>query len=84
MLGSSKWFLHSRFPDNNLICNSHFIDAQFIFFDLIIPTISGNRTTAFWDIAQYSLAEVDQHFRAVYCLHHQDDDDDEGSIPSLP
>jgi hypothetical protein len=25
----------------------------------------------FWDIAQYSLVEVDRRFRGAYCLHHQ-------------
>jgi hypothetical protein len=30
---------------------------------------------AFWDIAPCSLVEVDQHFRGVYCLHHQGDND---------
>jgi hypothetical protein len=28
----------------------------------------------FWDIAPYSLVEVDRRFRGVYCLHHQGDD----------
>jgi hypothetical protein len=27
--------------------------------------------TAFWDIAPYSLVEVDQRFGGAYCLHHQ-------------
>jgi hypothetical protein len=28
----------------------------------------------FWDIAQYSLVEVDRRFRGAYCLHHQADE----------
>jgi hypothetical protein len=35
--------------------------------------------TAFWDIVQRSLVEVDRRFRSVYCLHHQGDD-----IPEMP
>jgi hypothetical protein len=27
--------------------------------------------TAVWDIASYSLVEVDGRFRGTYCLHHQ-------------
>jgi hypothetical protein len=30
--------------------------------------------TDFWDTAPYSLFEVDQRFRDVYCLHHQGDE----------
>jgi hypothetical protein len=29
---------------------------------------------AFWDIAPYSLVEVDWRFRGAYCLHYQGDD----------
>jgi hypothetical protein len=28
---------------------------------------------AFWDIAPYSLVEVNRRFRGLYCLHHQGD-----------
>jgi hypothetical protein len=30
--------------------------------------------TVFWDVAPCSLAEIDQSFRGVYCLHHQGDE----------
>jgi hypothetical protein len=32
------------------------------------------KVTAFWDIAPYSLVEVNRRFRRTYCLHHQDDE----------
>jgi hypothetical protein len=32
---------------------------------------------AFWDIATYSLLEVDLCSRGVYCMHHQGNDDDD-------
>jgi hypothetical protein len=32
------------------------------------------KTTAFMNIAPFSLVEVDQRFRNVYCLHHGHDD----------
>jgi hypothetical protein len=28
--------------------------------------------TAVWDIALFSLVEVNRRFRGAYCLHHQD------------
>jgi hypothetical protein len=31
----------------------------------------GMKMTALWDTALCSLAEIDQHFRGAYCLHHQ-------------
>jgi hypothetical protein len=30
--------------------------------------------SVFWDVAQCSLAEIDQCFRGAYCLHQQGDD----------
>jgi hypothetical protein len=32
----------------------------------------------FWDVASCSLVEIDRRFRGAYCLHHQDDYDDDG------
>jgi hypothetical protein len=26
----------------------------------------------FWDVALFSLVEIDQRFGGAYCLHHQD------------
>jgi hypothetical protein len=30
--------------------------------------------TTFWDIAPYSVIEVDRRFRGAFCRHHQDDE----------
>jgi hypothetical protein len=32
---------------------------------------ASRKMTAFWDVAQLSLVEVDQRFRGAYCLYHQ-------------
>jgi hypothetical protein len=32
------------------------------------------KMNVYWDIVMCSLAEIDQHFRGVYCLHHQGDE----------
>jgi hypothetical protein len=34
------------------------------------------KMTALWDKSPCSLLEADQHFRASYCLHHQDNNED--------
>jgi hypothetical protein len=39
-----------------------------------VLTVASIKMRAFWDIAQYSLVEVDWCFRGVYCLHHQGDE----------
>jgi esterase/lipase superfamily enzyme len=30
--------------------------------------------TVFWDVAVYSLVEIDRYFIGAYCLHHQGDE----------
>jgi hypothetical protein len=35
--------------------------------------VASLKMTVFWDVALYSLVEVDQRFRSAYCLHHQGD-----------
>jgi hypothetical protein len=44
------------------------------------------KISIFWDVAQYSLVDVDRHFRGAYCLHHQGDElhhPDDGGIKIL-
>jgi hypothetical protein len=31
--------------------------------------------TVFWDVAPYSLVEINRRFRGAYCLYHQGDAD---------
>jgi hypothetical protein len=50
---------------------------QYIWLDLKyymrfqVLTAASMTMTVFWNMASYSLTEADQHFRGVYCLHHQ-------------
>jgi hypothetical protein len=39
--------------------------------------------TAFWDTSPCSLLEADRRFRGAYCLHHEGDLPDNGSIVHL-
>jgi hypothetical protein len=32
------------------------------------------KMAVFWDVASYSLVDIDRRLRGTYCLHHQDDD----------
>jgi hypothetical protein len=34
----------------------------------------------FWDVVPCSLVEVNRRYTGTYCLHHEGDHDDEGSI----
>jgi hypothetical protein len=43
-----------------------------------VLTASSMKMTAFWDMASYSLIEVNRRLRSAYCLRHQGDG---GSIP---
>jgi hypothetical protein len=38
-----------------------------------VPTAESMKMTAFWDIAQCSLVEVDRRFRVAYSLDNQGD-----------
>jgi hypothetical protein len=29
------------------------------------------KMAAFWDVALYSLVDIDKHFKGNYCLHHR-------------
>jgi hypothetical protein len=43
-------------------------------------SIGSMKFIVFWDIAPCSHIEVDRHFRGAYCLHHQGNHDDGGSM----
>jgi hypothetical protein len=36
--------------------------------------------TVFWDFAPSRLVETDRRFRGTYCLHHQGDEVDDGTV----
>jgi hypothetical protein len=61
---------------STLLEPSHIRVAKFIaMLDLWnLKTDVITKMTAFWDVATYSLVEVDQHFRGTYCLCHQSDE----------
>jgi hypothetical protein len=42
-----------------------------IFVRFFILMAVSTKVTAFWDVAQCNLAEIDRRFRGAYCLHHQ-------------
>jgi hypothetical protein len=46
-----------------------------------VLTAASTEMTVFWDVALYSLVEIDWCFKGAYCLHREDDvcHDDGGS-----
>jgi hypothetical protein len=46
----------------------------YIYVRFKVLTVVSMKMRAFWVIAPYSLVGVDQRFRGMYCLHHQDDE----------
>jgi hypothetical protein len=37
----------------------------------------------FWDVAPYSLVEIDRRFRGTYCPHHKGDRPCDGGVKNL-
>jgi hypothetical protein len=54
------------FTQNNLPVRNFCVRFQ-------VLTAVSLKMTAFWDIAPFSLVEVDRRFRGVYWLHHKGD-----------
>jgi hypothetical protein len=49
-------------------------------YENIIKTYKTIKMAVFWDVASFSLVDIDRRFRGAYCRHYQcDEPDDEGS-----
>jgi hypothetical protein len=48
-----------------------------------VLTAVSTKIVAFWDIAPWSLVEIDRRFRGEYCLHHRGDRPDDGGSTHL-
>jgi hypothetical protein len=72
------YIFYSVRPFHNLLTSTDIIHSHrnsvltTFYLDSVTPWCLN--MAVFWDVAPYSLVEIDRRFRCAYCLHHQVDE----------